>query len=201
MNHKQKLGYTLLGAGIMAVGITIGQFITPDIEAQSNGVFDKITCREIEVVDTKGNKAIVSGSGGQAPFRENWVTIHYPQGDKAIQLLSNEPGTSMIKGSYHTRDAIGPTFELIHYASGDNKLILWNKVLGGTPNYPAIELECNKKENRVFVRDRRFEWDKSFRTRKNTDPGVAIGLHSHLWGNEIFVVNPYTGTTRTLEDR
>ena len=29
MNHKQKLGYTLLGAGIMAVGITIGQFVTP----------------------------------------------------------------------------------------------------------------------------------------------------------------------------
>ena len=201
MNHKQKLGYMAIGAGIMALGITIGQFITPNIEAQGNGVFDKITCREIEVVDAKGNKAIVLGSGGQAPFRENWVTIYYPQGDKAIRLWSNEPGTSKIEGSYHTRDAIGPTFELIHYAGGDNKLILWNKVLGGTANYPAIELECNKKENRVFVGDRRFEWDKSFRTRKNTDPGVAIGLHSHLFGNEIFVVNPQTGTMRTLEDR
>ena len=31
MNNKQKLGYTLLGAGIMAVGITIGQFLTPNI--------------------------------------------------------------------------------------------------------------------------------------------------------------------------
>ena len=28
----------------MAVGIIIGQFITPNIEAQSNGVFDKIPC-------------------------------------------------------------------------------------------------------------------------------------------------------------
>ena len=50
MNHKQKLGYILLGAGIMALGIAIGQFITPDIEAQNNGVFEKITCRELEVV-------------------------------------------------------------------------------------------------------------------------------------------------------
>ncbi len=33
MNHKQKLGYTLLGAGIMAIGIIIGQVITPDIDA------------------------------------------------------------------------------------------------------------------------------------------------------------------------
>ena len=63
MNYKQKLGYTLLGAGIMALGITIGQFITPNIEAQSNGVFDKITCRELEVVDAKGNKAIVLVGG------------------------------------------------------------------------------------------------------------------------------------------
>ena len=37
MNHKQKLGYMAIGAGIMAVGIAIGQFITPEIEAQNNG--------------------------------------------------------------------------------------------------------------------------------------------------------------------
>ena len=51
MNHKQKLGYTLLGAGIMALGITIGQWRTPDIEAQGEAqMFDKTTCREMEVV-------------------------------------------------------------------------------------------------------------------------------------------------------
>ena len=59
MNHKQKLGYMALGAGIMALGIIIGQVITPNIEAQSNGVFDKITCRELEVVDQDGTPAIV----------------------------------------------------------------------------------------------------------------------------------------------
>ena len=31
MNQKQKLGYMVLGAWIMAVGITIGQWRTPDI--------------------------------------------------------------------------------------------------------------------------------------------------------------------------
>ena len=105
MNHKQKLGYTLLGAGIMAVGITIGQFITPNIEAESNGVFDKITCRELEVVDENGNKAIVlasddntngltiydrqSGTAGVelVSWALNSVTV-YQQGKKAIQLLS-----------------------------------------------------------------------------------------------------------------
>ena len=58
MNYKQKLGYMVLGAGILALGIIIGQVVTPDIEAQSNGVFDKIQCREIEVVDKDGETAI-----------------------------------------------------------------------------------------------------------------------------------------------
>lgn len=58
MKRKQKLGYIILGAGILAIGIIIGQFVTPDIEAQSNGVFDKIQCREIEVIDKDGETAI-----------------------------------------------------------------------------------------------------------------------------------------------
>ena len=58
MNYKQKLGYMALGAGILALGIIIGQWVTPDIEAQSNGVFDKIQCRDIEVVDKDGETAI-----------------------------------------------------------------------------------------------------------------------------------------------
>ena len=82
MNNKQKLGYTLLGAGIMAVGITIGQWGTPGIEAQSNGVFDKITCRELEVVDKDGNKAI----GLQSNDKSNSVSVYDRQGEQAIDL-------------------------------------------------------------------------------------------------------------------
>ena len=63
MNHKQKFGYMALGAGILAVGIIIGQFVTPNIEAQSNDVFNKITCREIEVIDKDGETATLVGDG------------------------------------------------------------------------------------------------------------------------------------------
>ena len=95
MNHKQKLGYTFLGAGIMAVGIIIGQFITPNIEAQNNGYFDKITCRELEVVDKDGKKAIVlqsdeKGSRGQV----NRVVVYDSQNKGAnvvgVELVVND---------------------------------------------------------------------------------------------------------------
>ena len=36
MNQKQKLGYMVLGAAIMAIAIMIGQAITPNIEAQNS---------------------------------------------------------------------------------------------------------------------------------------------------------------------
>ena len=92
MNHKQKLGYIALGAGIMALGITIGQFITPNIEAQSNGVFDKITCREIEVVDKNGNKAVALFSDADT----NRVIVYNPQGKQGIKLESGFWGNYVI---------------------------------------------------------------------------------------------------------
>ena len=92
MNHKQKLGYILLGAGIMAVGITIGQFVTPTLDAQSNGVFDKVVCREIEVVDKDGNKAIALFSKADT----NQVIVYNPQGKSGIKLESGGWGNYVL---------------------------------------------------------------------------------------------------------
>ena len=92
MNHKQKFGYTVLGAVIMAVGITIGQFVTPNIEAQRNNVFDKIICREIEVVDKDGNKAIALFSDADT----NRVIVYNPQGKRGIKFESGGWGNYVI---------------------------------------------------------------------------------------------------------
>ena len=103
MNHKQKLGYMALGAGILALGIIIGQFVTPDIKAQStdlpmdfddielppsNRRFNKITCREIEVVDKDGNKAIVLFTGGV--FKGRGIKIYDRKGNPAVVLSSDD---------------------------------------------------------------------------------------------------------------
>ena len=81
MNYKQKLGYMALGAGILAVGIIIGQIITPDIEAQSNGVFDEITCRSLKVVDENGKTAIELSAGGEF---DNRVTLYNQWGSGIV---------------------------------------------------------------------------------------------------------------------
>ena len=48
----------VLGAAIMLIGMWISPLISPPVTAERNGVFDKIQCREIEVVDKDGETAI-----------------------------------------------------------------------------------------------------------------------------------------------
>ena len=95
MNHKQKLGYMALGASIMALGIIIGQIITPDIEAQSNGVFDEITCRTLKVVDKNGKRRAFLGRGVTplTPGHElvgNVFQLFDKEGKKAIELSTDD---------------------------------------------------------------------------------------------------------------
>ena len=91
MNYKQKLGYMALGAGILALGIIIGQFVTPDIEAQSNGVFDKITCREIEVIDKDGETTILVQDGA--------VSVHGKNGGIVFISATEHGGIVLVRGN------------------------------------------------------------------------------------------------------
>ena len=87
-----------LGAVIMLIGLAVGAIVSPPLVAQHNGVFDKITCREIEVVDENGNQAIVLGSKEGV----NLMTVSDKQGEIAIDLSVAEPINSI-----GIRDAAG----------------------------------------------------------------------------------------------
>ena len=51
MNHKQKIGYTLLGAFIMLIGMSIDNLTSSPVTAQSNG---ELTCQKLTFVDDTG---------------------------------------------------------------------------------------------------------------------------------------------------
>ena len=172
MNHKQKLGYTALGAGILAVGIIIGQIITPDIEAQSSGVFDKITCREIEVVDKNGKKAIgleVSELGSTV----SWVffdqiichslSVRNPIEDGYPQInLDSAPGRSQLT----IVDERGRT--AIKLSSGENFRVgdregIHNRVAVYSPlGKEAILLQSEAHHNSFSVQDQKAPNQSAF---------------------------------------
>ena len=121
MNHKQKFLYTLLGAGIMAVGIIIGQLVTPDIKAQSNAVFDEIVCRKLTVVNEGGEQMVAltgEGFGGKIKLFSNFL--------KAVQTKTTELKPSIILDATNKNGMIqlfGPVGE------GEIEKLKWIKKL------------------------------------------------------------------------
>ncbi len=103
MKHKQKLGYMVLGAGIMAVGITIGQIITPDIEAQNNGVFDQITCNGLIVLDKAGKRAVALGAAEVG----NAVVVFDKAGKEAVALGAADFGNTVTVFDKAGKGAVG----------------------------------------------------------------------------------------------
>ncbi len=141
MNHKQKLGYMALGAGILALGIIIGQFVTPNIEAQSNEVFDKITCRELEVVDEKGEGVIFLRSYQG----KNSVMVLGKTGGLVALDTSDEQNGVLIFGK---EDQHPPAVRLYHHKEKGNGMLIQN-----THGKDAISLRSADLGNNVLVYD------------------------------------------------
>ena len=75
MNHKQKIGYTILGAGIMLIGMLIDNLTSPTVTAQTDG---EITCQKLTFVDETGKPLFYLETGnGLSIFKAdvfNWNT-------------------------------------------------------------------------------------------------------------------------------
>ena len=134
MNHKMKLGYMAIGAGIMLIGMAVGCAVSPSLVAQRNGVFDKITCHELEVVDKTGtpiaflgrekdildtildsNAFIIFDMNGETAINMsggggimNGLTVRYPGGREAFSAIPHEEGCLVsVKGIKSSRTAFG----------------------------------------------------------------------------------------------
>ena len=71
MNHKQKIGYTILGAFIMLIGMSIDNLTSSPVTAQSDG---EITCRKLTFVDETGKPLFYLETGnGLSIFKANVV--------------------------------------------------------------------------------------------------------------------------------
>ena len=56
MNHKQKLAYMALGAGILALGILIDNLTSSPVTAQTDG---EITCQKLTFVNETGEPLFI----------------------------------------------------------------------------------------------------------------------------------------------
>ena len=141
MNYKQKLGYTLLGAAVMAVGIIIGQLSTPNIEAQSNGVFDEIQCNKLTVVDRWARPAIIL----YAVEHGNGILVNNTADEPTLFLVASEDEHSLIFAN-----TVGnPAVRLMSNKEEGNRISVIDNA-----GKEAVLLHGGETGNGVFVRDK-----------------------------------------------
>ena len=140
MNYKQKLGYMALGAGILAIGIIIGQIITPDIEAQSNGVFDEITCRNITVIDHLGKDAITLNSDDVV----NGMVIYNTAGEPGFVLSASKAGNGV---------EVFDTAGRLAFRLSSTRITNSVSIVGKTGKGPVFNLTTSQAGSTIMISD------------------------------------------------
>lgn len=152
MNHRMKLGYTIMGAVIMLIGIAVGLIVSPPLIAQSKGVFDEVRCSKLMVYNEHGTRAIRLA----ALETGNMVTIYDDKGKPAIHLAALETTNNVTvhdsdqrKASIAIADDSGRY--AVHLAAGEtrNRVTVYNQL-----GKPAIGLYADEFGNNVSVYDK-----------------------------------------------
>ena len=169
MNHKQKLAYMALGALILALGITIGQVITPTIEAQNNGVFDDITCRMLVVVDQAGKPAI---SLTASELFGNVIQISDKE-DIAITLAASEDSNVIL-----VQDKAGKGGLYFNASADENIIRLIDKA-----GKAAVNLVTDRNGNGITVNV----------PGKDGNAAIVLGAFAHEFLGTAIQINDKTG--------
>ena len=118
MKRKVCVKSMFLGAVIMLIGMWVSPLISPPVTAQHNGVFDKIQCREIEVIDKDGNEAIrlyTTKHGGV-------VSVSGKDGGRAVMTTTDHSGVVKVYGkggeARMTTDEQGGRVEVLGHITG-----------------------------------------------------------------------------------
>ena len=126
----------------MAIGVTIGQCITPNIEAQNNGVFDEIQCTKLTLMDKAGNYGIVLNAG-----REN----------NSMLIFDKTQAPAILLGGGWVRDEVKDNVIQINGGTGNNAILLSAdettslvRIFDNVGN-SAIMLGANETGNHVAV--------------------------------------------------
>ena len=107
-----------LGAGILAIGIIIGQVVTPNIEAQSSGVFGEVVCTGLTVVNHAGEPMIELISAEDT----NMIRLVDKAGTPGIGISVNDDGNSMMIMNKRNR---GIGIWLVSEIEKDNQILLF----------------------------------------------------------------------------
>ena len=153
MNHKQKIGYTILGAFIMLIGMLIDNRTSPPVTAQTDGV---ITCQKLTFVDEAGEPLFILQAKTEG-VSDHQLSIRNKVGQETVRLTSiifdrlgralnsvylfNDEGkvvVALTSGGY-----LGPSVEIYDDDSQGSILLL-----SGGATIPGARVEVRNKQGK-----------------------------------------------------
>ena len=138
MNHKQKALYTLFGAAIMLMGLSVGSLVCPPVIALKEKVLDEIYCTGLTVINSSGEPAIVLRTDETLG---NGLVIHTPRGEPALLLVADETANSVA-----VTDKSGEPAVLLRTSDLVNRVIVRSPL-----GKDGVRLSAGKVANRVTV--------------------------------------------------
>lgn len=148
-----------LGAGIMLVGLAVGAIVSPPLIAHGGpedlGVFGKVVCRKIEVVDEHDQTMIRLESDPSGSL----VTVYNKAGEAAMSLQTSPTENSLrIYDPVEDKTAITlGSGEDVNYVWIHSKKRIYNQSpIDGTvyeAGDRAINLIASEEKNRIIVFD------------------------------------------------
>ena len=172
MNHRQKLGYTALGAIIMLIGLGIGTIVAPPLTAQRDPTIEHIQCASLTIVDENGQPALqLSSDGdGDGDSHLNYLTIYQPGGKQhAIDIFAMTQSTGVMINNENER----PVIFLTNKPDGTTELILKDYTHKG-----SVEIGLRNQLAQMSILDRRG------------DPAISLS-HLPILGNQISIRDKY----------
>ena len=161
MNYKQKLGYTVLGAVIMLIGLGLGAIVSPPLIAQRNGVFDEIECSKLTVVDRSGERAIDLSTN----LLGNTITVYDREGNQRVGLLVDDESSIVYLKNKLGNTGVGLASE------EDNVITVYDKL-----SKPAVTLHsADIMGNGMLITD------KAGSTAIQLESGTTYGNSISVW--------------------
>ena len=204
MNYKQKLGYMVLGAVIMLIGMSVDSILSPPLIAQRSGGIDEIVCSKLTIVDKYGRPAIVlditeeSGNAIKIFNFEGKHGVHLSAGGGSHFEMSGSSGKE--KFSVFATDLF-TTMDIYH----DDKVPgIACRIFNGASSSIAVNTPMGKEGLELVSRNHNSNtltiYDKAGTDRiympgergaiiiKDEKGNFAIGLESdHFFGNSVNV--------------
>ena len=133
MKTKERLAYMALGGFLVIAGMVLGQFMFSSVSAQAKAedvvTFNKVTCRQLSVVNGVGTE-VISLHSGWSEESGGWFVLRSSNGYRRITMNGEGPHSYMSLHSGKVRDVTSDGQPVLT-DSKDHRITFYGRRSGG----------------------------------------------------------------------